>query len=379
MKRRSILFTLILLFLTTGILAQRPDRPQRPGPPEPRQPGGWVASIDTNGNGSIEAEEFESAIERTFTALDRNGNKTLDQGEAKRPGGIPGQPPPRPSDNGKRMLPPFFFNDIADPNGTFSREEFERIVRKVFADMDKNGDGRLNEPETRRLPPRPDGPKPPPPEAPNARFIGAEARFGDRLVKGAPFSAETVIEDTKRLFDGTTVTKERRGAFYRDGEGRTRREQPLEHVAGFSVVGPDNKPQTLIFINDFSVRQQIFLDVNNKLARRSPLGPGPGPIDLRPGTKEESLGTKNIEGITVEGTRTSFEIPAGRFGNDKAMKAYTERWFSKELQVIVMSRSLDPIAGEHVFKLVNIKLGEPNPNLFTVPANYRLEGPGRSR
>ena len=211
------------------------------------------------------------------------------------------------------------------------------------------------------------------PEAPNARFIAAEARFGDRLVKGSPFSAETVIEDNKRLFDGTTVTKERRGAFYRDGEGRTRREQPLENVAGVSVVGTDNKPQLLIFINDFGTQQQIFLDVNNKIARKNPLGPGPGPIDLRPGSNEENLGTKTIEGVVAEGTRVSFDIPAGRFGNDKPMKAYTERWFSKELQVLVMSRHLDPVVGEHVFRLVNIKRGEPNAQLFSVPADYRIE------
>ena len=63
---------------------------------------------------------------------------------------------------------------------------------------------------------------------PNAMFIAAELRFGDKLVKGQPFSAETVIEDTRRLYDGTTVTKTTKGAFYRDSAGKTRREQPLE-------------------------------------------------------------------------------------------------------------------------------------------------------
>ena len=54
------------------------------------------------------------------------------------------------------------------------------------------------------------------PPPPNARFIGGEIRFGDKLVKGQPFSAETVVEDTRRLYDGSTVTKQNRGAVYRD-------------------------------------------------------------------------------------------------------------------------------------------------------------------
>jgi EF hand len=382
MKKTLLLTGLFTAMLGVDIMAQRPGQPPRPRGPEARQPGGWVRPIDMNGNGSVEAEEFQSALDRTFAELDRNGNKTIDAGESRRPGPPPPPPNqagPRPGDGGKRLLPPFFFSDVADPSGTYSRQEFEKIARKVFAEMDSNGDGVINGPETQRLPPRPNGPDQPPmrPEAPNARFIGAEARFGDRLVKGAPFSADTLIVDTKRLFDGTTVSKERRGAFYRDGEGRTRREQPLEFVAGVSVVGTDNKPQMLIFINDFAAQQQVFLDVNNKIARKTPLGPGTGPIETRPGAEEESLGSKTIEGITVEGTRVSFEIPAGRFGNDKAMKSYTERWFSKELQVAVMIRNMDPLAGEHVFKLVNIKRGEPNSELFNVPAGYKIETPSK--
>ena len=47
-------------------------------------------------------------------------------------------------------------------------------------------------------------------------FIAAELRFGDKLVTGQPFSADTVIEDTHRLFDGTTVTKKNSGSIYRD-------------------------------------------------------------------------------------------------------------------------------------------------------------------
>lgn len=398
MNNRIILvFTLTILCTVLG-MGQRPgDLPPRPGGgrppqadpgprngPDGRPQGEWVRPHDTNNNGNLEAEEFSAAMERTFAELDRNKNGTLDAGEAVRPGQPGPRPagrpdPERPGPEGKRILPPFFFLDRVDPSGSYSRQDFDRIVREVFTQMDRNGDGILIRDEARQLPRRPGDPAPGPPQAqmpPNARFIAAELRFGDRLVKGQPFSADTVIEDTRRLFDGTTVTKQSRGAIYRDGEGRTRREQPLDMVGGINIVGPNNKPQVLIFINDFASQSQIFLDTDNKVARRTPLGTGPGPIEpgSRSEAKEESLGTKTIEGVTVEGTKTTFEIPKGQIGNDKPIQVVTERWYSKELQVLVMSRHLDPVAGEHVFKLVNIRRAEPSAELFAVPAGYRIEG-----
>ena len=210
---------------------------------------------------------------------------------------------------------------------------------------------------------------------PNARFIAAEMRFGDKLVKGQPFSAVTVIEDTRRLYDGTVVTKTIKGAFYRDSSGRTRREQPLEMVGGFNIVNDKNKPQTLVFINDFAAKTQYFFDLGNSVARKIGLGSNePRDEPQRPGAKSDSLGTKMIEGVSVEGTRTAFELPAGHIGNDKAIQVVTENWYSPELQVIVMSRHIDPLSGEHIFRLVNIKRSEPAADLFTVPASFRVEG-----
>ncbi len=412
MNTKFIFTALIGFVLAASAFGQRPGgQPGRPGQPAqgpPRDggrpigngpnrsdgaphPGEWLKPHDTNQNGNLEAEEFQAAMDRTFAELDRNKNGSIDAGEAVRPPKPENGPRPmvdgsrmapagQPGPDGKRILPPFFFLDRAPDNATFSRADFDKIVREVFSEMDRNGDGILIRDEARQMPHRP-GENPPPPQgmnmAPNAKFIGAELRFGDRLVKAQPFSAEILIEDTKRLFDGTTVTKQNRGAIYRDGEGRTRREQPLEMVGGVNIVGNGNKPQMLVFINDFASQSQIFLDLNAKIARKNPLGAGPGPLEpqKRPDAKEESLGTKTIEGVSVEGTRITFEIPAGQIGNDKPMQVVDERWFSKELQVLVMSRHLDPIAGEHVFKLVNIKRIEPSTELFAIPSGFKIEGP----
>jgi hypothetical protein len=84
-----------------------------------------------------------------------------------------------------------------------------------------------------------------------------------------------------------------------------------------------------------------------------------------------------LEGVSVEGTRTTFEIPIGQIGNDKPIQVLTEKWFSPELQVVVYSRHVDPIAGEHIFRLVNIKRAEPAADLFIVPGGFKIENPPR--
>ena len=397
MKPKLYIALIITLLVSSAAFSQRPPRPQGPpggigfppgggrppmggemgrDRPDRQRQGDWIRPHDTNDNGMLEAAEFNAALDRTFTEFDRNGDGAIEPGEANvgpRPEGAP-----RPEKGSKKLLPPFFFEGPLRTEKALSKTEFEQAVRSIFNTMDTNHDGMLGKDEARKQPHPPgDGPGRggQPGQPPNARFIAAELRFGDKLVKGQPFSAETIIEDTRRLFDGNTVTKQNHGAIYRSSEGRTRREQPLEMVGGIGVVGTDNKPQILVFINDFASKTQIFLDGNNKVARKSRIGGGPGPLEpgQPEGAKTESLGTKMIEGVSCEGTRVTFEIPAGQIGNEKPIQVISERWFSPELQILVMSRHLDPIAGEHTFKLVNLKRGEPSAELFSIPTGYRVE------
>jgi len=344
---------------------------QRPNDP-PK--GDWIESIDQNGDRRIDMTELQAAIDRTFAEFDRDKNGTINMTES---GSRPERFDPEERNEGRqrRLLPPFFFAEELMRASAMNRSDFERTVRSVFNEMDGNFDGYIDQKESRPrhvegLGPR-DGEKP---MRPNAQFIAAELRFGDKLIKDKPFSAEMQIEDTRRLFDGTTVTKKISGATYRDSNGRTRREQPID-IGGLGVVGTDNKPQMLVFINDFAARTQYFLDANQKIARKSPLGDGNIP-DPKPriGAQIEDLGVREVEGVQAKGTRETFEIPAAQLGSSKPMQVVTEVWFSPELQVIVMSRHLDPIAGEHVFRLVNIRRAEPATTLFEVPSDYKVLG-----
>jgi hypothetical protein len=88
----------------------------------------------------------------------------------------------------------------------------------------------------------------------------------------------------------------------------------------------------------------------------------------------ESLGQQSIEGVMSEGTRGTETIPAGAIGNDRPIQVVTERWYSPELKTVTLTRRSDPRSGEEIFRLANVRRGEPSPDLFQLPAGYRVVG-----
>jgi hypothetical protein len=91
--------------------------------------------------------------------------------------------------------------------------------------------------------------------------------------------------------------------------------------------------------------------------------------------KSEDLGTQMIEGVQATGTRTVMTIAAGEIGNDRPIEVVSERWFSPELQVVVMTKDSDPRMGETIYRLTNISRSEPPRAMFEVPADYTVDEP----
>jgi len=91
----------------------------------------------------------------------------------------------------------------------------------------------------------------------------------------------------------------------------------------------------------------------------------------------EQLGTQTMEGVTVNGVRTTRTIPAGQIGNDRAITIVTEVWTSPDLQTIISSKRSDPRMGDQTFRLTNLQRAEPDPSLFSVPADFKIveDGP----
>ena len=86
------------------------------------------------------------------------------------------------------------------------------------------------------------------------------------------------------------------------------------------------------------------------------------------------LGDQVVEGVTASGARVTAVVTAGQIGNDKPLTFSSEAWYSPELSIIVMSKVSDPVTGDTNFQLTKLRRGEPNPELFAVPAGYRTVG-----
>ena len=279
----------------------------------------------------------------------------------------------------------------------------------------------------------PEGGPPPPPDA-NVVFFATES-FGGKVVKGAPYSAEAVTETIQTLGDGNRIINRITSTLYRDSEGRTRREQSLK---GLGIFSTGEEAFKTIFINDPVAGVNFVLDSRSHSAHKSvpftfefntnksegqhfefkvvpgtasgnvvmtaPLAaatagarvaPPPGDqftLRTEAGVGEtfifrtkpnnanevkEQLGKQIIEGVEAEGTRTTVTIPAGEIGNERPIEIVSERWYSPELQLVVMTRNSDPRTGETTYKLTNINRAEPARSLFEVPSDYTIkEGPG---
>ncbi|MFN3322877.1 MAG: hypothetical protein ACK5AZ_05230 [Bryobacteraceae bacterium] len=244
-----------------------------------------------------------------------------------------------------------------------------------------------------------------PGEPGSVSFIRALDTIEGRTVKGAPYSADAVSETVQRLADGNKIVQKNTSKRYRDGEGRTRNENTLGGIGPWAASG---EPKTFVSIHDPVAGVRYMLDPDKKTARKiamrtdgtppppPPLPPPPpganvairileapgtttiraaGPMEpgARPDVRTEPLGKRVIEGVEAEGTRTVTTIPAGQIGNQQPIEIVSERWFSPQLQTIVLSIHNDPRMGETTFRLTGLRLGEPPPHLFELPPDYTVE------
>lgn len=206
--------------------------------------------------------------------------------------------------------------------------------------------------------------------------------FGDgKTVKGLPLSAVLATVRETTLADGNHIHNESQSKVYRDSEGRVRREIRVDLANPMAGAVKHN----LVVITDPVAGTRYILNPDNKTARQSGLrGPkggnpdreaGPGPRGMGgPGeVTKEQLGTRTVNGFQAEGVRVTRTIAAGTMGNEKAITVVTERWYSPDLQMVVMTTHTDPMMGTVTTKLVTVSQGTPDASLFQVPSDYTVK------
>lgn len=244
-------------------------------------------------------------------------------------------------------------------------------------------------------------------------FTQLELAGPDEVVLGKPYSADLTVVTHQPLVDGNSITVEHHARVYRDGDGRTRREDD---------VGASSAPAQRVFIADPVAGTSYLLDPDRRYAQRLTATPPPGvpdpqsvtvvagidagvALDVAPAPRPAgdarfelslppaddqvspgrtitlpfagepqtvSLGERVIEGVNVVGTRSVVVIPAATVGNRAPIEIVTEQWYSPELRLIVLSEHHDPRVGETRYRLHGIRRESPGAALFSVPLDYTV-------
>ncbi len=241
-------------------------------------------------------------------------------------------------------------------------------------------------------------------QEPGIGFVRTEFRFGGKVIKNAPYSAEAITESTQILANGTKLSQKTTALVYRDREGRTRREQSAAPVGPFATSG---EAPRVVFISDPVAGVAYTLYPETRAAYRIVLpgaeivnaadpkaAPAPPPeqairrgpesrpredADRRPpprdgdGGQIVSLGKRVIEGMNSDGERTTITIPVNKIGNDQPIEIVEERWKSPDLRTTLWSKTSDPRWGETTYRLTKIVRGEPDRSLFMVPGDFTVK------
>jgi len=249
-------------------------------------------------------------------------------------------------------------------------------------------------------------------------------------VTGAPYCGEQVSERHQTLADGTNITQPAPASQLtcRDSQGRTRTERPrvqnpraginitfveiADPVSGLRyVLDPYNNVAHQMKAPPPPTRATPRLGANGIQAvprRATPvpanpptsplpadrpvppgeatgpsnmprvvavpgvLRPAPAPDPMRPISTSEDLGTQVMQGVTVQGRRTTMTYPVGSQGNDRPIVVVSESWASTQLRLTILSKTIDPRSGENTTMIINLSTYEPDSGLFQVPAGYTI-------
>jgi len=215
---------------------------------------------------------------------------------------------------------------------------------------------------------------------PGGDFSMVRAEFGlsNKVVPGAPYSAQVVTQFTQTLSNGDHIQRTTTASMARDSQGRTRMDRSLATVGALSATAGGQA--RVVMIHDPVAGMSYALDPASHTARSMPIpaartglaGAHARAERTQASAKTEDLGTQVMQGVSAQGKRVTRAIPAGEEGNEKEIDIVTETWYSPDLQVVVMSKTSDPRFGESVYQLNAINRTEPDPALFAVPADYSV-------
>lgn len=213
----------------------------------------------------------------------------------------------------------------------------------------------------------------------------SQAQNPDIFVTPIPSNPFTGMVNVQRSFvqkDGQIVKSKTAREIGRDSRGRifnqistlvpaSSNESP--QVVGAHIYDPETRVS--ITVND---RQHTFRKgtVNHPPEAVPPsfltASSGLNTLPQNQFTKEEDLGNKVIEGLSVHGVRQSQTIPPENGGKNVVIT--DEYWYSEDLRINLVLKHNDPRTGGVTMTVTGINRSEPNAARFEIPAGYNPAG-----
>jgi hypothetical protein len=200
-------------------------------------------------------------------------------------------------------------------------------------------------------------------------------------IPNAPFFATLATESVKYSADGASMTFVNERHIGRDGRGRIYEERWLLVPKGSGIKSSmnwiqiaDGQQRTLY--NCSPQRHVCELLTYNGTGDLSAAKVGPQKshtVQTEKGSQSwEDLGSRNMLGVDTVGVRETTVTNAGVMGNDQPLTSFTEYWHSQQLGVNLLSIRSSPFFGKQTFTITELTVGEPDANLFRLPAGYQV-------
>ena len=212
---------------------------------------------------------------------------------------------------------------------------------------------------------------------------------GSSLITGHPYSAVSETKVTGPREKGRTG-KSAETRSYRNSGGQLRYEMfalgaDLSKNAPDMIVLIDLRAHTVCTLQP-STHTAYYSSISQEpdaapaSDESSPAGKAPDSVDdyvlagRAPYTEStQELGMQIIQGLAVDGERTTRTLPAGSEGRDRPAVEVDEVWTSSELDLPMLAKHVDSDGSETVTHVTHLDRAEPAATLFQVPSDYTVQ------
>jgi hypothetical protein len=218
-----------------------------------------------------------------------------------------------------------------------------------------------------------------------ATHAAAQARLDIFVtpIPNAPFSGTIHVERTMIQRHGPVVSLRTIREIHRDSRGRIYNEArqllPSEsnatpEVISIHLYNPETRISTML-----NTREKTFTSsaVNRPPETEPPVFNHASPTASSPQNefaKEEDLGTREMDGVSVHGIRETQTIPVEKDGDVKQVEVTDEYWYSADLRINMVIKHNDPLTGSVTMTVTGVTRAEPEPAVMEIPEGYQRAG-----